>query len=120
MGDPWKKKQIKDAKKREEKALRAAAEPRLFRAPALASVLFTLKPNEGVTYAVGETLAVMADESCIRVIRNGYQKAGTIEGESALKLREYFASRDGSNVLPLRVIEVASISGTAQAEALGN
>src|SRR5687767_10852542 len=120
MGDPWKKKQIKDADRREEKAMRDAAEPRLFRAPALANARLILKPNPGVTYATGETLAVMADETCLRVVRNGYEAIGVIEGESAVLMREYFAAKGGSNVLPLQVMEVATLSGMAQAEAVEN
>ena len=118
MGDPYRKQQVKNAQKRREIATREASEPRLPVSTAFRDMKLALIPDEGTQYASGERLAIMADESSIKVVRHGYEHVGHIDGEVASKLRELFAADGGTNVIEVQITDVAEISGVAYAEVI--
>ena len=93
-----------------------AAGPRLSARAALKDVKVALIPDATTEYICGEKLAVMADETSMKVVRDGYLQVGRIEGETAAQLREAFTGDGGTNTLELLVTEVAGISGVAHAQ----
>jgi hypothetical protein len=116
MGDPYRKQQVKNAQKRREESYRLASEPRLPASAMLKDTKLTLIPDDGIEYVCGEKLAILADETSVKVVRDGYQHVGHIEGEIATQLREVFAAAGGTNVLEVLVTNVAGISGVAHAQ----
>lgn len=116
MGDPYRKQQVKNAQKRREIALREAAQPRLPVTAAFSDTKLALMPETGTQYAPGEQLAIMADDDSLKVVRNGYEHVGHVEGELVARLRNFFAAEGGTNVIQVKVTDVAAISGVAYAE----
>jgi hypothetical protein len=115
MGDPYRKQQVKNAKKRWEEARQEASQPRLPARAVLKDTTLSLIPSEGTEYVCGEKLAVMADAASLKVVREGYQHIGRIEGEIAAQVRAAFVADGGTNVLEVLVTEVSDISGVAHA-----
>lgn len=116
MGDPYKKQQVKNAQKRREIAIHEASQPRLPVGAFLAETKLALMPEPGTQYAPGEQLAIMADHECMKVVRDGYEHVGRVEGELAVQLREFFVIDGGTNVIQVKVTDVAALSGVAHAE----
>lgn len=116
MGDPYRKQQVKNAQKRREESHRLAAQPRLPARAAFKDMTLALLPAAGIEYVPGEKLAVMADETAVKVVRDGYRHIGSIEGDQAAQLREAFAADGGTNILEILVTDVADISGVAHAK----
>lgn len=116
MGDPYRKQQVKNAQKRREIAIREASQPRLPVRASFAETKVALMPEPGTQYSPGEQLAIMADHDCMRVVRDGYEHVGRVEGELAARLRDFFATDGGTNVIQVKVTDVAALSGVAHAE----
>ena len=116
MGDPYRKQQVKNARKRWEEARRQAAEPRLPARAMLKDTKLALIPDNGTEYVCGETLWVMADEVSLKVVRDGYFHVGHVAGEVATQLRAAFEAEGKTNVLKVLVTEVAGLSGVAHAQ----
>lgn len=117
MGDPHRKQQVRNARKRKEITLRDISQPRLPGVPVIGSIRYTLTPKAESGYVPGEKLIVMADENSLRVVR-AHECIGSVDGDGAAALREMLCA--SNCVAEVQVTDVSELSGIAHAEVLQN
>ncbi len=115
MGDNVLEGQVTSSRKRRDRAMAGMQSPSLLTRPETARRLFTVKPVEGVTLQVGETLTAIRTDGDLRIdITRDYRRIGTIDGEGAQVLGRALSETNGITKLVVR--EVLDLSGFGKAE----
>ncbi|MEN6407179.1 MAG: hypothetical protein ABFC77_11990 [Thermoguttaceae bacterium] len=114
MGDNLLEGQVKNSRKRRDRAMTEMQLPSLLYRPELVRQVFTVKPVDGALFEEGEVLLAVrtGDGASIDVTRD-YDRIGVIEGEAARVLGKALID---TGVARLRIGEVLSLSGAGKAE----
>jgi len=116
MGENYLRQQAGNFRKRSDLALAEADAPMLFERPEILVTLYTVEPNAGEAIEVGEQLYVVLDldQPRLPVCRN-HEKIAHLGISSEAALRQALDAEYGSGVVPIRVVEVAPVSGVGKA-----
>jgi hypothetical protein len=120
MGDRYRKAQLENVRRGREKALRQAAEPRLFCRPEVTRTLYGFQPDKQGTCQVGDPLTVMVmTEAGPVLVCRGTDRIGVLEGDCATALRQGLVDPGGPGIGTLRVSDVCDLTGQVTAEMVG-
>jgi hypothetical protein len=113
MGDNLLEGQVKNSRKRRDRAMTEMQLPSLLYRPELVRQVFTVKPVGDEEFREGEILLAVPtdDEPRIGVIRE-YNRIGIIDGEGAIVLGQALAD---TGVAKLKIEKVLTLSGQGQA-----
>lgn len=117
MGDNFLRQQVRNAKRRRDRAAGDLKKPRLFVRPELVQTAYPISPVDGHEFAVGDLLYGVASRKGQHIdVTDGHRKLGQSEGDPAQALRNELSKPGGLTAIPMRVCAVGTISGVAQAQ----
>lgn len=117
MGDNFLRQQVSYAKRRRDRAAGDLSKPDLFVTPELVQATYTVEPHDGHEFAVGDLIYGVASRKGQNIeVTDGCRKLGSSEGDSAKALRDELSKPGGITVIRMRVCQVGSLSGVAQAQ----
>ena len=114
MGDNLLEGQVKNSRKRRDRAMAEMQSPSLLYRPELVRQIFTVKPVDGAFLEEGEVLlAVRTGGGASIDVTRDYDRIGVVEGEGARVLEKALID---TGVARLKISEVLSLSGAGRAE----
>ena len=116
MGDNFLRQQVSNARRRRDRAAGDLKNPGLFVKPELVRVAYSIVPEGGHEFALGDLIYGVASRVGRHIdVTDGQRRLGVSEGDSALALRDELSKPGGPTAIPMRVCEVGVLSGDAQA-----
>jgi len=114
MGDNLLEGQVKNSRKRRDRAMTEMQLPSLLIRPELVRQVFTVKPVDGAVFEEGEVLLAVRTGGGAHIdVTRDYDRIGVVEGEGARVLTQ---SLMDIGVARLRIGEVLGLSGAGKAE----
>lgn len=114
MGDNFLEGQVKNSRKRRDRAMVEMQLPSLFKRPENVRQVFPVRPADGVALQEGEELLAVRTGGDTRIdVARDYRQVGFVEGEAAKALAE---ALELTGAAKLRIGKVSPLSGFGQAE----
>lgn len=116
MGDNYLHEQAENARKRRDKARQDLKQPRLLNRPDQLKVIYNVVPASNEQLKDGETLRAVPARGRDQVdVLRKHLKVATIEGDGGRKLRAELSKPENGGLVSIRISNVSSLSGGADA-----
>ena len=116
MGDNFLRQQVSSAKRRRDRAAGDVTRPVLFTVPELVQTTYAVNPYGDYEFAVGDVIYGVASRKGQHVeVTDGSRRLGFSDGDSAKALRNELTKPGGVTAVKMRICEIGTLSGIAQA-----
>lgn len=115
MGDNFLKQQVRNAKRRRDRAMDTLERPTLFDRKELMRTSYPVEPCNGHEFKVGDILWGVAAKKGKHIdVTDGHKRLGTSTGEAAQALRDELGKPCNGGVTRMKVVKVGPLSGVAE------
>jgi hypothetical protein len=115
VGDNFLKQQVRNAKRRCDRAMDSLSKPTLYDRNELLRTSYPVEPCNGHQFQVGDIVwGVVAKKGQHIDVTDGHRRLGTAKGEAAQTLQDELGKACNGGVTKMRVVKVGVVSPVAE------